>query len=349
MMNKSFLFIVLIVVIHSSCRIPFEPDIEAEQEILVVDALLTNRAGSSYVKLFMAMPYDVSGTPPAVENATVYLTDVADNRISYTETSVGYYEPVDTVFAGEVNTSYTLTVVMPDGCIYVSEPETIPEDRKPDSIYAGFDQVEYLTEDYYGKTIKVTEPVCALYCDYIGDATMPRFRYNSSQLVVWPAGSFYYWRTYADSNLRLTNEKFASSSANIYKQEVNTTPARKQFLTVPYENTTATVIEYLRIVKFNQYGLNEDSYMYYKNIKAQSEAEGKIYDPILTRVKGNISCINASNQTVLGFFEASNLMTKHIIVRVQWLGSVITLKEIDNFPHLPMAGVIKKEDAYWVP
>ncbi len=348
-MKITFLFISLIVVTLSSCRMPYEPDIEADQEILVVDALLANRIGASYVKLSTTMPYDATENSPGIEHATVYLTDEAYNRISFAETSAGYYEPVDTFFAGEVNTSYELTVITPDGNIYVSEPETIPEDTEPDSIYAAFDQVEYLTEDYYGKTIKVTEKVCALYYDYLGDSVAPHFRYNANQVVIWAAGQVYYWRIYPDNNLRISNEKFTSSTGNIFKQEVNTTPARKQIAILPFENTTAAVIEYLRFVKLNQYRLNDDSYEYYKSVEAQSDAEGKLFDPILSRVKGNISCVNVPNQTVLGFFEASNLMTKTIVVRVQWLGYEITLKEVFNLPPLPPFGYIKKLDAYWVP
>ena len=222
LMNKKMYSIGLmtffLVITFSSCRVPYEPDIEADQEILVVDALLTNRTGASYVKLSMAMPYDVTGTSPGLEHGTVYLTDEANSRISFSETSAGFYEPVDTVFAGEVNASYVLTVVMPDGCVYVSEPESIPEAMKPDSVYGGFDQVEYLTEDDFGKTVIGTEGVIAIYLDYIGETVTPRFRYTSSQLVEWHAKDSYYWRTYTDNSLRFTNEKYTPSSVNIYKQ-----------------------------------------------------------------------------------------------------------------------------------
>ena len=191
-MNKTFLFIILIVITFSSCRVPYEPDIEADQEILVVDAFLTNHQGASYVRLSMAIPYDLAGTCPGVQNATVYLTDENHNLISFSETSAGYYEPVDTAFAGEINVTYKLTVKMPDGDIYVSEPETIPEDLEPDSAYGGYDQVEYLTKDEFGKLVKVTEDVCAMYFDYMGETVTPRFRYNTSQLIEWRLRSRFY-------------------------------------------------------------------------------------------------------------------------------------------------------------
>ena len=76
----------LIVLTIPSCRTSYEPDIEADQEILVVDAFLTNHTGASYVKLSMALPYDLAGTCPSVQNATVYLTDGNYNLITFSET-----------------------------------------------------------------------------------------------------------------------------------------------------------------------------------------------------------------------------------------------------------------------
>jgi hypothetical protein len=345
-MKETFLFILPIVITFSSCRVPYEPDIEADPEILVVDAFLTNHTGASYVKLSMALPYDLAGTCPSVQNATVYLTDENHNRISFSETSAGYYEPY-TAFAGEINVTYKLTVKMPDGDIYVSDPETIPEYLEPDSTYGGYDQVEYLTKDDFGKTVKVTEDVCAIYFDYRGETIAPLFRYNSSQLVEWLVDHSFCWKTYTDNSLRITNEKYASSSINIYKQEVSTSPASQQRLTFVIDGVVFTYFEFRRIVEINQYRLNDDSYAYYKNVKAQSEAEGKLFDPVISQVKGNISCVSVSSKTVLGYFEASNLMTMSYVIRRHGVGSKITITRIDNLPPHPPAGIGKKPD-FWI-
>jgi Domain of unknown function (DUF4249) len=351
-MNKKMYSIGLmtffLVITFSSCRMPYEPDIEADQEILVVDALLTNRTSASYVKLSMAMPYDVTGTSPSVENATVYLTDYKHNRIYFSETSSGYYEPVDTVFAGEINVSYLLTVIMSDGCIYVSQPQRIPESMEPDSVYGGFDEEEYLTEDDFGKTVRVTEGVIAIYLDYMGEIVTPRFRYTSSQLVEWRVNHSYYWRTYTDNSLRFTNEKYTSASKYIYKQEVSTSPAIRQTVTLTVDDNEVTSYESKRIVEVNQYRLNDDSYAYYKNVEAQSEAEGKLFDPVTSPTKGNISCVSVPTKTVLGFFEASNFMTMSYVISRSWFGYDVTILEIDNLPPHSPSGWEKTAPAFWV-
>jgi hypothetical protein len=308
----------------SSCRTPYDPDIEADQEILVVDAFLTNHSGASYVKLNLARPFDLDGELPSVHEAVVYLTDKTHNEIYFQETSAGYYEPVDNLFAGEINASYELTVITPDGCIYSSEPETIPEDMIPSRVYGGYDQVAHLAKDAFGKTIMITEDVCAMYFDYMGDTEAPRFRYNSSQFVEYfissGSNTFCCWMTETDNNLRLTYQKYASSSLNIYKQEVSTSPPNLNLIVNNIEiapgssewtssGSPIQVYEYKRIIEIKQYRLNDDSFEYYKQVKAQSEAEGKLFDPVISQIKGNISCINVPSKLVFGFFEASNLIT----------------------------------------
>jgi len=360
-MYKTLLFIVPIIITFSSCRVPYEPDIEADQEILVVDAFLTNHTGASYVKLSMATPFDLDMNYPSVQSATVYLTDGNHNLISFSETSAGYYEP-NIAFAGEINVTYKLYVKLPDGNIYVSEPETIPEGMEPDSVYGGYDQVEYLTEDDFGKTVMVTEDVCAMYFNYIGDIAAPHFRYNSSQLIeyVIPSmmGGFYCWKTETDNKLRFTNEKYTSSSGNIFKQEVSSSPPTTQMMVHditagPYgwvlSDSMIMVREYRRIVELDQYRLNDDSYEYYKSLTAQSEAEGKLFDPVISQIKGNISCVNDASKIVLGFFEASNLMTMSYVIRRHGVGSDVVITPINNLPSHPPAGFIYNQmPDFWI-
>jgi hypothetical protein len=329
---------------------PYEPDIEADQKILVVDALLTNHTGTSYVKLSTAIPYGLDGTCTPVQNATVYLSDGNHNLISFSETGAGYYVP-DTAFAGEINITYKLTVKMPDGDIYVSETETIPEDMEADSVYGGYDQLEYLDIDEFGKLVKVQEDVCAMYFDYVGQTETPRFRYTNSQLVEWTTpGRGFNWRTFTDNSLRFTNEKYTSSSINIYKQEVSTTPPSTMFYIFMYDTLQAWW-EYKRIVEIKQYRLNPDSYGYYKKVKAQSDAEGKLFDPVISQFTGNISCVNEPSQPVLGLFEASNLMTFTFIIDRHGVGSKITITPIDNLPPHPPSGAVYDFDNipdFWV-
>ncbi len=351
-MNKAHLFLALIITTFFSCRLPYEPDINTNQQILVVDAFITNHLNLNYVRLALAIPFDSTGTYPPVHDAEVYLTD--NNKIItyFEETSDGYYEPVDDGFSGKIHASYILTVTTPDGHTYVSNPETILPDMEPVSVYGGYDKIEYLVKDGYDKTFKISENVCVTYFDYNSEIATPRFRYNSSQLVEYNLVKdlqlnqyvFYCWKTEIDNNLRFTNENYASSSADVYKQEVCISPPEirirvKDLKVNPvshntndwiYVDSPIEVVEYKRILEIKQYRLNEDSYEYYKAVKKQSDAEGKIFDPIISQLNGNIKCITATSKPVFGFFEASNLTTISYVIQRNGLGSNISFLRISN-------------------
>lgn len=80
---------------------------------------------------------------------------------------------------------------------------------------------------------------------------------------------------------------------------------------------------YLRI---NQYSINRDTYDFYTEANKQLTTSGKIFDPISSQLKGNLSCINNPSEKVLGFFEASSV-THSAIVIYQNLASL----EVDLF------------------
>jgi hypothetical protein len=367
-MNKVYLFSALLIIAFSSCRTPYEPDINTDQQILVVDALLTNQAGSSYVRLTLAIPYDSTGTYPPVQNATVYLTDNNNTVTYFEETSAGYYEPSDDGFAGENNATYVLTVTTSDGHTYESAPETILPSMEPVSVYGGYDKLEYLTKDAFGKTIKVSENVCVTYFDYTGENTTPRFRYNSSQLVEYTLIKnmlffFNCWKTETDNSLRFTNENYASSSIDVHKQEVCTSPPEisikvKDIIMNPdinssdnwiYKDSLIDAYEYKRILEIKQYRLNDDSYAYYKEVKSQSDAEGKIFDPIISQLQGNIACATDASKPVFGFFEASNLSNLYYVIRRNGLGSTVSFIRINSVaPHTNEGFLLEQVPDFWI-
>jgi len=174
---------------------------------------------------------------------------------------------------------------------------------------------------------------------------------------------FYCWKTEIDNNLRFTNENYASSSTNVYKQEVCITPPEiqikvKDLMMNPvthnsndwiYADSQIDLFEYRRILEIKQYRLNEDSYEYYKAVKKQSDAEGKVFDPIISQLHGNIKCITAVSKPVFGFFEASNLTTLSYIIRRNGLGSNISFLRINNLPiHTNEGFMLGQLPDFWI-
>ena len=64
-----------------------------------------------------------------------------------------------------------------------------------------------------------------------------------------------------------------------------------------------------------QYVLTADAYKYWSIVNKNSEELGTLFDPIPSQPSGNFTCISDPNQPVIGFFSASYVSTKRILVK----------------------------------
>ena len=352
-----------------ACTEPYDADIRTDQKILVVDGYLDNQVGNSYVKLSVAIPYDSTGIPQRVTGASVSVHDNTGTAIPFKETSAGYYKPLKSSFAGEINKSYTLTVNTPDGLVYVSKSEKMMPQLNPIKVSGGYNKQEIVIKDYYGNYSKKVTDFCEIYYDFSGESEeIPRFRFTSSQLAEYiiykelpiPKDTltgywFYCWLTTADNNLRFTNEKYPTNSVEVKNQTVCTTNPDKKIQvcdmnlkTLNYDDTVITIYEFKRIVKINQFRLNEDSYTFYKGVENQAEAEGKMFDPSVTQLYGNITCQTDPGKIALGFFEVSSVSTLSWIIDRNGPGTPVKFSPTPNFTFPSDNFTINHTPAFWI-
>ena len=87
------------------------------------------------------------------------------------------------------------------------------------------------------------------------------------------------------------------------------------------------------VMQLRQYALTEDGFKYYQALKSNTENLGSIFDPLPSFIKGNIHCVSAPNESVLGFISASTVTTKQINTR----GSDLPLRVKDIYGEIPWA------------
>jgi hypothetical protein len=346
MKNTIYILLLLLLFGVLSCREPYEDNIITGKQVLVVDGLLSNNPGGTYVTLSLATSYNSVVAGSSVHNARVFITDNTDSVFAFQENSPGRYTPVNTSFAGVVNKTYTLAVETTDGQVYVSKPETMMPPLAPVKVYGGFNTEEQLVENLDGATTKTVKDICDIYFDYIGSNNVtPRFRYTSSQLIEYIIDKtvgltsyiFYCWITQADNTLRFTNEKYPSTSGEVKKQTACITPGSRvisvrdmDIKTLNYKDSLVNTLEYKRIVRISQYRLNNDSYTWYKGVESQSAAEGKMFDPLTTQLYGNMTCKTDATRTVLGFFEVSSVATNSYSVSRNVIGGPVGITGVPN-------------------
>ncbi|MFT5748358.1 MAG: hypothetical protein ACI9XO_004662 [Paraglaciecola sp.] len=136
-----------------SCEDEIDINVEPLTEQLVVDAWLTNQAGSQTISLSMTQPYFDNNLPEGLSGATVMVTSSTGTVFEFLEAEKGQYvwTPAANETLGEVGTDYGLQITL-DGEDYgsLSTMNRVPpidsityefrddETFGPDGIYAEF-------------------------------------------------------------------------------------------------------------------------------------------------------------------------------------------------------------------
>jgi hypothetical protein len=126
MKMKNILLVILVSIIFFSCEKTITLDLKDMQSRIVIEGLVTNAPGKQYVKVTRSADfYATIDEIPAVENATVSVTDDLNNTIVFVHNpnnkpdSAGYYLP-ENPFTGEIGRTYTLRVDA-DGKTYTAK------------------------------------------------------------------------------------------------------------------------------------------------------------------------------------------------------------------------------------
>jgi hypothetical protein len=368
-MRKSVRWVILLICL-ASCTDIYRADTDAQQQVPVIDAFLSNTPGNHFVKLSFSLPFDTVALTKKISGARVYVTDNTGKIIPFKEVSAGLYKPADASFAGEINHTYTLTVEMPDKQVYVSPPEPLLPQLQPVKVSGGYEIITKLVKGSYGDILSEDNPVCQIYYDYkTASEEIPRYRYTSAQILEYeifkevmpPVDDisgymFYCWAVTNSNSLLFTNEKYRTNAGEIINQLVCTTSPGIRIMvpdmslkTLNYDATQRiSAYEYKMILRINQFRLNEDSYKWYKGVESQATAEGKIFDPLTSQLYGNITCKSNPDKPVLGFFEVSSVSTGSWAVSRNYPIYPITIKSAPNVYPTQMGFTINTPPAFWI-
>jgi hypothetical protein len=312
-----------------SCYKPYDPNIVANDKILVVEGMITNEVSLYHVRLSYASPFDSRGTGQPVNFARVYVNDDLGNYYPFRELKIGSYISDSLQFTGHPGRIYTLYIETPDGEVYISDPQRLYPEFCPDTVYAEADYQESISR-FNG--IIFTRRGANILINIRSDSdTLPRFRFTSNLVKQYnyiilgymTAYQFYAWET--DNtilDINLTHKEYSFNSSSINKHAVYFVDDKINFEGWKYElgplqpdlsykalatyNRQYYPISY-RILYLNQYSLNNEAYLYYKSMDEQLRAEGKLFDPIAVQLRGNINCTTNPAKITFGFFEASSV------------------------------------------
>ena len=295
-------------IIHG-CIEPFNPDIpDSQQEFLVVDGLITDQSGPYTVKILKSSSFNdendyVSGVEVSIEERD----GQTENLV---ETSAGIYQTIN--LQGVIGNSYRLHINY-NGQQYQSTWETIYASPTIDSI-----QYQY---EIRGTTDKDNDlEGLQFFVDNHGPENGIRyFRYEWIETwqigVYWPSTMDYIGN---DESVPTANPLFRCwKTRNSTGINIGSTKGLAQNVLSSHPLLFASEEErftrgYSLLVK--QYALEEDEYLFWKNLKESNQELGSLFDKQPANVLGNISSTTNSGDVVLGYFSASGSQEARIFI-----------------------------------
>ncbi|MCW3784872.1 DUF4249 domain-containing protein [Marinilabiliaceae bacterium AAT] len=292
----NYTFIILCSITLVNCVYKYEPDISKYENILVVEAELSNLPGPYEVKLSRSFGYGQKNGSPVCD-ATVKFMDKTGLEIPLFETNEGIYQTIDNSFQGIVGKSYKLHIEIDDE-IYESDFETIKEPIPIDNIYWEFKKIDN------NRGI-----------DILIDAHDSN---NKTHFYAWDYEET--WKFHVPFN----NYDLFPELEECYKSDRNT-----NFITTSTTNRNNDIVKghslkfiteednrlYLRYtILVKQHSLSEPTYKYFKDLNELNYNQGTLFDPIPGPLSGNIENVSGNNKFVLGYFFVSGATEKRIFI-----------------------------------
>ncbi len=315
MSNVQRLFLILfsVAITLTSCLDPYPVSIGQETEKLVVESLLTNDKTVPYVKLSYTIQFGtLDGGATPVRGAYIDVKDNEGAAMIYRAVAnvPGLYEPSDRNFRGVPGKSYTLTVKLTNGAVYVSGVEPMAKPVEITNMYEEFKQPSadgkfrgigyqiYIdlkdtkgVENYYrwtswGDHIRKSTGVPVgfgggICCDLCWVRTD-----NTAIQILSDAG--------VDGGLLLKRPVYFSTFY-YYGQHY---------------------------VEVKQYNISRGAYQFWKRYQDQTSRTGTIFDPLPAPIFGNLVNTANANDIALGYFEVASVVTKRLVIPDNLFGKV---------------------------
>ncbi|MEJ1240705.1 DUF4249 domain-containing protein [Chryseolinea sp. T2] len=297
------------IVLMIGCLDPYYPEIESgEVDILVVDGGLDTSTGDASVTLSQGVALSepdsfarVTHALVSIEDAqgTVYpLSDKGDG--SYTTSGIPVFD----------DAGYRLHVVTPGDFEYYSDVVS-PRSTPP------IDSITWVTDDNQ-LTIRVNAHDATGQTRYYRWSYDETWNYHSSTLSLYKVVGksivartpeeiyFYCWRTQSSSSIII------NSTSRLREDIVSQFPLH--YITAGSQKFQ---IKYSILVR--QQAISEDEYHYLEQLKKTTESIGGLFDPQPGQVTGNINRVKANAPIAVGYFSATNTVSKRIFINNETL------------------------------
>jgi hypothetical protein len=276
----NYIIILIILMIIGSCITQFIPETDEDQNLLVVEGLITNQDEGNTIRLSLSMPLGKKAVVKPLKGCVVTVTDDQGGTMYFPESSTpGTYKSTS---VGVIGRKYTL---------HIKTNSSITNSYSYESLPLEMNAVPPIDSIYYEK-IKIADKTrwspllqgCQIYLDTYdptGNCKYYRWDYNETWEFRLPFSKPVNNTCWISNNASVINIKNTSviSEDRISRYPLNFISNETDRLKVRYS------------ILVNQYSLNEDEYDYWEKLQNVTQDVGSLYDIIPSSVPGNIYCV----------------------------------------------------------
>ncbi|MCX6302252.1 MAG: DUF4249 domain-containing protein [Bacteroidia bacterium] len=289
----------------SACVTNFIPETNEDNNILVVEGLITDQYRTNVIKISTSFPLGKPMGAKPLKGCQVTITD--ENNISYNlkESFFGRYITDSTEFRGHVGGTYTLRIVA-GNLTYVSSPMEMLPVPPVDSLF--YEKEVIVESNEWGRP----EEGCQIYLstyDQLNNCLYYRWDFTETWefQIPYPVPNSRCWITEHSDNIYIKN-------TSVYSQ-AKVTDFPLHFVS---NATDRLNVKYSILV--NQYSLSEDEYNFWEKVQNVLENVGGLYDVTPVTISSNIHCLTNPEEIVLGYFSVSAVSQKRLFIKDSFSG-----------------------------
>jgi hypothetical protein len=302
-----FLFFLLM----NTCVTEFVPDIKEDEQLLVVEGLITDQPVTDTIFLSRSLPLGLRKDVAPVTRYIVRITDDLGNTQVLKEVRPGAYVTDPDKFRGEAGRSYRLRINTNTG-ITSRNYESAMMEMKP---------VPPVDSLYYEKTIIKPDyeglfgiDGCQIYLD-THDPTNECKYYRWEFTETWVLRLLFGVRNQTcyitDRSHSINIKSTASYGQSIVKQRP-----------VTFIDNETDRLQRRYSIEVAQYSMNEDEYNFWERLQNITVDVGGLYDIIPSTIPSNLVCLENPEEKVLGYFSVSAKATKRIFIQDDFSGII---------------------------
>ena len=355
MMHIKRMVYLLVLVLFSGCIKPYEPELKDDStQKYVVQGMISSVEG--YQEINVSLTSAV--TQPqyiGLNGCRVEILDDQNNTFTLDDYSNGNYKVWIEQAYLQPGRFYKTRIVTPDGEIIESAFEEMPFGPDIDDVY-------YEIEEQQTNNPNIWDTGLQLYTNLVANDEDSKF-YKWKLIETWEYHAAHPKEFYFDGQIQQISppdfsQKYCWTTLEVGQiftlsiKNLSNTTYNKYPLNFIANNTSRLGILYSLLIE--QMALTENAYIYWDQLRQNSEQDGGLYTSQPLAIKGNLVNVKNPKKQVLGYFQASTLKTKRIFIEPFLNGAFYNgcspiylergLKEItpDMYP-----AYLQNIDGYW--